>query len=187
MPGGRPTKYKPEYARMCVTLCALGATDEEIASTFNATVAELGQWASVNVELNRALKRLPEDILSYRQRIESVNARRRKSRAARQDASSRLLNSVRARMWAALKGGSGGRLWSRLGYGVAELKEHLQGLFTEGMTCENYGDWHIDHKKPCALFDQTDEQQFGQCWALSNLQPLWKHDNLKKSSKYAGT
>ena len=42
-----------------------------------------------------------------------------------------------------------------IGCSLIELKEHLESQFKEGMSWDNYGvkGWHIDHIKPCALFD----------------------------------
>jgi hypothetical protein len=58
-----------------------------------------------------------------------------------------------------------------LGYSALELKQHLESLFTEGMSWDNYGEWHIDHKKPVASFDKDTPMNIVN--ALSNLQPLW--------------
>jgi hypothetical protein len=58
-----------------------------------------------------------------------------------------------------------------LGYGYKELKEHITSLLTDGMSWENYGEWHIDHIKPLSLFD--DNSSIAVVNALSNLQPLW--------------
>jgi hypothetical protein len=52
------------------------------------------------------------------------------------------------------------------------------------MTWDNYGDWHLDHKKPLISFDLTDLEQFRVAAHYTNLQPLWALDNLKKGSKY---
>lgn len=73
-----------------------------------------------------------------------------------------------------------------LGCSIKELKVHLENLFQEGMTWENYGmfGWHIDHIKPVSLFDLTDQQQLKDCWNYKNLQPLWAIDNLKKGNSY---
>lgn len=87
-------------------------------------------------------------------------------------------------MWAALKGKSEGKLLQRLGYTISELRRHLEKQFSEGMSWENYGQWHIDHIVPCAAFDMTDKQSFQQCWALENLQPLWASDNIQKGAKH---
>lgn len=55
-----------------------------------------------------------------------------------------------------------------LGYNIEELMTHLESLFTEGMTWDNYGEWHVDHKKPMTLFEftTTDDEGFKECWKL---------------------
>lgn len=58
-----------------------------------------------------------------------------------------------------------------LGYSYKELKEHITSLFTDGMSWDNYGEWHIDHVKPLSSFD--DNTPIHVVNALSNLQPLW--------------
>jgi hypothetical protein len=71
-----------------------------------------------------------------------------------------------------------------LGYTRDELRSHMENLFTEGMSWDNHGEWEIDHIKPVkAFWDEgvTDPKIVN---ALSNLQPLWKTDNRKKSSKW---
>ena len=65
-----------------------------------------------------------------------------------------------------------------------QLVEHLRNQYKPGMTDENYGEWHIDHIKPCALFDLTDPDQRRACFHFSNLQPLWAAENLAKSDSY---
>ena len=71
-----------------------------------------------------------------------------------------------------------------LPYTLEELISHLENNFTEGMSWENYGEWHVDHIKPMAsfTFDTIDDDSFNECWSLSNLQPLWAKDNLSKGS-----
>lgn len=64
------------------------------------------------------------------------------------------------------------------------LKDYLASKFTEGMTHENYGKWHIDHIRPCISFDLTDEEQQLKCFHYTNLQPLWAFDNCSKGCKY---
>jgi hypothetical protein len=64
------------------------------------------------------------------------------------------------------------------------LKGYLEAKFTEGMTWENHGDWHIDHIKPCCSFDLTTEEEQKNCFHYTNLQPLWAKDNLSKGGKY---
>lgn len=70
-----------------------------------------------------------------------------------------------------------------LGCTIDELKIYLAAKFTEGMTWENHGDWHIDHIKPCSSFDLTNLDEQKKCFHYTNLQPLWAEDNLRKSSR----
>lgn len=101
--------------------------------------------------------------------------------------SRRIRNATEARMWTALKGRSDGKLFSRLTYSLSDLVNHLETKFADGMSWENYGDWHIDHIKPCALFDQTKPEEFTECWNLKNLQPLWESENVRKGAFYVCT
>lgn len=43
---------------------------------------------------------------------------------------------------------------------------------------------HIDHIKPCALFDLTDLEEQRKCFHFSNLQLLWDSDNKRKWKHY---
>ena len=63
------------------------------------------------------------------------------------------------------------------------LKNHLEKKFKDGMSWDNYGQWHIDHIRPCASFNLLDPIEQKICFHYTNLQPLWAEDNLKKSNK----
>lgn len=73
-----------------------------------------------------------------------------------------------------------------IGCDIDYLWKHLIAQFTEGMKVENYGEWHMDHIKPCASFNLEDEEQQRECFHYSNLQPLWAEDNLSKGDRYNG-
>ena len=68
-----------------------------------------------------------------------------------------------------------------IGYSSLDLKLHLESLFTDGMSWDNYGKWEIDHIKPLSKFPKDTDIKIVN--ALSNLQPLWWEDNNKKSNK----
>lgn len=70
-----------------------------------------------------------------------------------------------------------------LGCSIEDLKQHLESRFQLGMSWDNYGEWHIDHIKPLSLFDLSKIEQVRLACHYTNLQPLWKIDNLKKSNK----
>ena len=63
------------------------------------------------------------------------------------------------------------------------FKCYIESLFKKGMSWDNHGEWHIDHITPCSNFDLTDPEQQKKCNHYTNLQPLWKEENLKKSNK----
>jgi hypothetical protein len=90
------------------------------------------------------------------------------------------------RMRKSLNGIKESKSWETLvGYSLEELKLHLESQFTEGMSWDNYGEWHIDHIIPVDSFNiqNYDDNNFKKCWSLNNLQPLWAEQNIKKSNK----
>jgi len=82
------------------------------------------------------------------------------------------------------KGRKSAKLEALVGCTPKELVLHLEAQFDGGMSWDNYGEWHIDHIRPCASFDLTDETQQRECFHFSNLQPLWALDNLLKSDHW---
>ena len=101
----------------------------------------------------------------------------------RHSTNAKLKASLRSRLYAFVKGKNKKSSFEYVGCSIGELKKHLSFQFTEGMSWENYGDWHIDHIKPCASFDLSIEEEKHKCFNYSNLQPLWAKDNLKKGTK----
>tara|TARA_R110002051_G_scaffold325769_1_gene431022 strand:+ start:5782 stop:6384 length:603 start_codon:yes stop_codon:yes gene_type:complete len=91
--------------------------------------------------------------------------------------------SLRSRLYNFVKGKNKKSSFDFVGCSIDELKEHLSSQFQNGMSWENYGEWHIDHIKSCASFDLSIEEEQHKCFHYSNLQPLWAIDNLKKGSK----
>lgn len=60
-------------------------------------------------------------------------------------------------------------------------KEHLEKQFTEGMSWDNHGEWHVDHIVP--LSSAKTAEELSKLAHYTNLQPLWAKDNLSKGSK----
>jgi len=96
-------------------------------------------------------------------------------------------------IWQAMRDAKAGRRWETIvGYSLQELCAHLESKFLPGMSWSKYGSrWHIDHIKPLAIImnEQTDEsidERTRRAYALSNLQPLWKEQNLSKGCRYDG-
>lgn len=175
---GRPSKYREEFALQALKLCRLGATDKELADFFQGWNGNEDEWLSFCLLLIR------EDRFGKREKESKARSLSRKM-AMVKSPSLRIRNSVSARLWSALKGKTDKKLFSKLKYTPSELVLHLESQFKDGMSWDNYGSkWHVDHIKPCSLFDHADPMQFDECWALSNLQPLWASENIKKGAKY---
>ncbi len=73
-----------------------------------------------------------------------------------------------------------------VGYTLIELRLRLESQFDERMNWDNYATyWTIDHIIPISAFkfESYSDDSFKKCWALTNLQPLEKIENIKKSNK----
>lgn len=69
-------------------------------------------------------------------------------------------------------------------YTFDSLKQHFENLFTSEMNWGNYGEyWEVDHIIQKCRFKPLEygDEQFQQCWALSNLRPLKVSDNRQRS------
>jgi len=99
----------------------------------------------------------------------------------------RIKESLRGRLNSALHYQDGDKAYKTMdliGCKISTFKLHFERLFDDKMTWENYGRWHIDHIKPCILFDLKIPEEQKKCFNYTNLQPLWALDNIKKGKKY---
>jgi hypothetical protein len=97
----------------------------------------------------------------------------------------KLRHIIRNRLNCAIKRNyKSGSAIKSLGCSVEFLKKHIEALFEPGMTWQNHGQWHIDHIVPLNHFDLTDSLQLQKACHYTNLQPLWKCDNIKKGANY---
>ena len=107
-----------------------------------------------------------------------------KKRKYKTDVQYKLSELLRNRIRKSLKGNhKPGSAVKDMGCTVYELQLHLESQFTNGMSWDNHGQWHIDHIKPLASFDLTDPEKFMEACHYTNLQPLWAKDNLSKGKK----
>lgn len=79
-----------------------------------------------------------------------------------------------------------GKSIALLGCTIDEFKAHIESKFRDEMSWENHGNhgWHIDHIRPCSSFNLASLEAQQICFHYSNMQPLWAHENLKKSWKF---
>ena len=68
-----------------------------------------------------------------------------------------------------------------LGCTIENFRLHIQSLFTDRMSFDNYGDWELDHIIPISSAKTLEDIE--KLCHYTNYQPLWAEDNLKKSNK----
>jgi hypothetical protein len=100
----------------------------------------------------------------------------------------KLISNFRTAIYQVLKENNvkkNGHYFDILKYTPQQLIEHLEKQFSDEMTWDNYGDWHVDHKHPISLYNikKIGDNKFMKCWSLDNLQPMWGSENIKKSNK----
>lgn len=101
------------------------------------------------------------------------------------DVEYKLLKRLRFRIWLAVStNGKSKKTIDLVGCSIPELKSHLESKFVDGMSWDNYGEWHIDHIRPCASFDMSDHEQQKLCFNYKNLQPMWGLENISKGGKW---
>jgi len=99
----------------------------------------------------------------------------------------RLRSNLRTRLRVAIKNNQKmGSAVRDLGCSIVELKVYLESKFTEGMSWSNYGNrknqWSIDHIIAITKFDLSTRAELLKAVHYTNLQPLWQHDNVRKSN-----
>lgn len=154
-------------------------SDSELQQYKEAVTARTTAWQ----------KRHPEKVAQYRATRqadkEKCAAARRRWRASRTPAQRlydrvrRVMNDhVRRRECKLLESPS-----NLIGCNREQLCSHIEMQLRDGMSWQNYGSWHIDHKRPVSSFDLTKLDEQRSCFHYSNLQPLWGHENLRKSNR----
>lgn len=127
-----------------------------------------------------AINRAVEYKRAHLEQAKAAKARYEKKRLA-SSIEYRLLFNMRRRLNGALKGLLKASTTATLiGCSTVELRHYLEEKFQPGMSWANYGQWHIDHIRPCSSYDFSSPQQQTECFHFKNLQPLWAKDNWAK-------
>lgn len=154
-------------------------TEEE----FKANRSKLSKkYYNENPELSRELGR-------------EVAKKRRKKQSKyycdklKSDVTWRLRHNIRSRLRKVLKrtnNKKNSKTAELLGCDIQFFREYLTERFTEGMSWDNYGKWHIDHIIPLSHFDLSDESQVRKAFHYTNCQPMWARENSSKGNRYSG-
>ena len=175
--------YKKNKKRLSRKMAEYRKTHKEEAKKYSK------EWRQKNKE---SLKK--KKAAHYQKNKEKIQTKRRLNHVRvlayqnkrRQNPKIKLNAAISESVRYCLKHGKNGLGWEELvGYTLNQLVEHIEKLFQPGMTWANYGKWHIDHKIPVSAFNFSNPKHldFKRCWALSNLQPLWAKENVRKYNK----
>jgi hypothetical protein len=143
------------------------------------------KWAEKNKEhLSKYIKEYRENNVDKIRQIKRDYERNRKSR----DPIYKLISNFRTAIYQVLKESNvekNKHYFDILQYTPEQLISHLENKFTDKMSWDNYGDWHVDHKLPITHFNiyEMGDEEFMRCWSLDNLQPMWGIENIRKSNK----
>ena len=106
----------------------------------------------------------------------------KESRQRRLNIKNRIRMNLGTRLWQVVSKKHGNTM-QLTGCTTEFLMTHIESKFTDGMSWDNYGNWHIDHVLPCASFDLENSEEQKKCFHWSNLQPLWAADNIRKGCR----
>ena len=143
------------------------------------------KWAEQNKEhLSKYIKEYRENNVDKIRQIKRDYERNRKAR----DPLYKLISNFRTAIYTVLKESNVdkyGHYFDILQYTPEQLISHLENKFTDKMSWDNYGEWHVDHKLPITYFNISEmgDEEFMRCWSLDNLQPMWGIENIHKSNK----
>lgn len=149
----------------------------------SARAAEIAEKSRAYYQKNK--DKILASSKAYRQtHRDMVNERSKRKRiGCRQFAVS---NRLRHRVYMAVRKADARKRLKTLvmtGCSVQFLCGWLESQFTDGMSWQNMGQWHIDHIIPCAAFDMTDESQQLVAFHYTNLRPLWGKENSAKRDR----
>jgi hypothetical protein len=96
---------------------------------------------------------------------------------------------IRSRIRSALKREKAKHSMEYLGCDIDSYRSYLEEKFKDGMSWDNYGEWHIDHIVPLKYRDGKKEVNVDvivERLHYTNTQPLWAKENMAKGNRYCG-
>ena len=134
------------------------------------------KWRKENLEHRRAYSR--KYVIEHREERSAYSINRYHTNVEH-----RLAANLRSRLYQAVQNDSkSGSAVRDLGCSIPTFRLFIENQFEEGMSWDNYGEWHLDHVLPLASFDLTDRGDFQTAVHYLNYQPLWAKDNAIKGA-----
>lgn len=131
-------------------------------------------------------------IIKARDLVSHLELNRAKHRAASKrryqlNPIAKLRQNIRALIRSSLKNNGyskNTKTYAILGCSFDEFKDYIENKFKDGMSWENYGKWEYDHITPVSW--AINESEIIKLNHYTNLQPLWREENIAKSNKFSG-
>lgn len=126
-----------------------------------------------------------DKIKEYRKKPHAMEAHRNRQFKISQTTDGKLSNSFRLMITRIMKK-NGCSSFDLLPFTKDQFIDRFELLFKDGMSWDNYGEWHIDHIIPISAFLKEGFNDQKIINSLFNLQPLWANENIAKKDKYNG-
>lgn len=149
------------------------------------------KWVEQNKDRHKEMKKIWVDEnrehrdmvakLYVKNNLDKISARNRYRR--RTDIDYAIKCRLRSRINAAVKSqktNKSNKTTDLVGCDIKTFRLHIESLFKQGMSWNNMGSWHLDHIKPCCMYNLRNIEEQKICFHYTNIQPLWAIDNLKK-------
>lgn len=94
----------------------------------------------------------------------------------------RLVKAIRSRVKGFVNGGYDD-FEKHIGCDRGTFKKHIESQFEDGMSWDNWGDWHLDHIIPVSAYDFCDDREISKCCNYRNFRPLWAGENIIKGGR----
>lgn len=152
---------------------------ERTAKRYKAKKSSIIAYVRKHYQENRA------EILEKQKAYRATPKAKENDKRFRNRPERRMSNAIRCGIRKALKGGRKSEpTWKMLGYSLQDFVEHIERQFVDGMSWDNYGQWHIDHIVPVTSFSHLPPNEcVKRAWHLPNLRPLWALENMRKNGK----
>lgn len=161
------------------------------------------KYHSTHVEQERKYRldnsdKIVKRVMNYtRKNRKTLNA---KLRARRKNPVIKLRHQISTLVRLNIHGTKCGSILKYLPYTIDALKSHIESQFETWMTWNNWGvyrvsswddndsstwKWQLDHIIPHSQFkyESMEDQEFKECWSLSNLRPLSAKQNLLENNR----
>ena len=142
---------------------------------------------SIKFYSTREISEIQDKHARERKNQNKIKLKQRTKKRREIDSLFRLRQNIRSLIRSSIKNGGFSKrtkTYEILGCSFEEFKKYIESKFKLGMTWENYGTWEYDHITPVSW--AINEDEIIKLNHYTNLQPLWREENIAKSNRFSG-